>query len=102
MRFVSSEFEEFFQKNGIRHITSAPYHPASNGLVERAVQIVKKKGSRRLLRVAFLIGLLMCCYPIGSHHKELQEEPLEMLLGRSRTRLELAKPHTAERVENKQ
>ena len=40
--FVSQEFEEFLRKNGISHVTSAPYHPASNGLAERAVQIVKK------------------------------------------------------------
>ena len=40
--FVSQEFETFLKNNGIRHITSAPYHLASNGLAERAVQIVKK------------------------------------------------------------
>ena len=33
--FVSTEFEEFLRKHGIRHVTSAAYHPATNGLAER-------------------------------------------------------------------
>ena len=40
--FVSEEIEMYFQMNGIKHITSTPYHPASNGLAERAVQVLKK------------------------------------------------------------
>jgi len=40
--FTSAEFELFLEKNGVKHLTTAPYHPASNGLAERAVQIVKK------------------------------------------------------------
>ena len=39
---MSQEFEHFLKSNGIHHPTSAPYHPASNGLAERAVQTVKK------------------------------------------------------------
>ena len=46
--FVSSEFKSFLQINGIKHNTSAPYHPSTNGLVERAVltfkQGIKKQG----------------------------------------------------------
>ncbi len=40
--FNSAEFESFLIRNDIRHKTSPPYHPATNGLAERAVQTVKK------------------------------------------------------------
>ena len=35
------ELQQFVQLNGIRLITTAPYHPASNGLAERAMQTLK-------------------------------------------------------------
>ena len=35
--FASSEFTNFVKANEIQHVKTVPYHPASNGLAERAV-----------------------------------------------------------------
>ena len=32
----------FLKANGIKQISSAPYHPSTNGLAEKAIQIVKR------------------------------------------------------------
>ncbi len=40
--FVSEEFKEFMNCNGIRHVRSAPFHPATNGLAENAVKSFKR------------------------------------------------------------
>jgi transposase InsO family protein len=40
-QFTSGEFENFTKQNGIKHSKSAPFHPATNGLVERFVQTFK-------------------------------------------------------------
>ena len=38
----NAEFELFFKGKGIKHTTSAPHHPASNGLAEAAIEVVKR------------------------------------------------------------
>ena len=101
--FTSQEFETFLNTNGIKHPTSAPYHPASNGLAERAVQIVKKglkkvtSGSMntRLAKVLFTYRI--------TPQSTTGISPAELLLGRRpHTRLDLLRPNTARRVEERQ
>jgi len=38
---ASTEFSDFLKSNGIQHIITILYHPAANGLAERAVQTFK-------------------------------------------------------------
>lgn len=37
-QFISEEFGLFLKQNGVKHIKSSPYHPASNGQAERFVR----------------------------------------------------------------
>ena len=37
------EFENFLCQNGVEHVMFAPYHPATNGLVERSVWTFKER-----------------------------------------------------------
>ena len=44
--FTSAEFTQFMDHNGIKHTLVSPYHPASNGLAEHAVQTFKTINSK--------------------------------------------------------
>ncbi|KAJ8893790.1 hypothetical protein PR048_006391 [Dryococelus australis] len=39
--FTSEEFQSFLKNNGIQHVLTQPYHPASNGMTEQGVQTAK-------------------------------------------------------------
>ena len=102
--FTSEEFSAFVQSNGIKHLTSAPYHPASNGLAERAVQTLKnaleKDSSGANLETQ--ISLFLFHYRI-TPHSTTGVPPAELLLGwRPRCRLDLLHPDISGRVQKKQ
>ena len=41
-QFIADEFRAFMRNKGIKHINSAPYHPATNGMAECFVQTFKQ------------------------------------------------------------
>ena len=93
----------FLKSNGIKHLTSAPYHSSSNGLAECAVQIVKK-GLKKITHGNIRTRLAQVLF---TYHLTPQSttgiSPSELLLGRRpQSRLDLLKPHTADRVERNQ
>ena len=40
-QFTTDEFRAFVKTSGIKHVKSAPYYPAPNGIAERFVQTFK-------------------------------------------------------------
>ena len=82
---VSREYEQFCAKFNIGHVTSAVFHPASNGEAERLVQtfkngLTKKIGDRRELVAALLI--VMASYRTSPHSGLNWSTPAEVLHGR--------------------
>ncbi|KAG1937540.1 retrotransposable element [Pimephales promelas] len=101
--FTSNEFEMFMKNNGIHHVTSAPYHPSSNGLAERAVQTFKEgmkkmKGDTVETRVArFLFN-----YRITPHATS-GLSPAQMLMSRKlRSTFDLLIPDMQSKILKKQ
>ncbi|XP_063052002.1 uncharacterized protein K02A2.6-like [Engraulis encrasicolus] len=101
--FTSEQFQEFAEKNGIRHITTAPYHPSSNGLAERAVQTFKslmKKMTGDSIETRMSRALFS--YRI-TPQSTTGKSPAELLCGRKlRSTLDLIHPDFTKRVHDKQ
>ena len=101
--FTSTEFKDYLQKNGVKHVTSAPYHPASNGLAERAVQILKK-GLKKCKEgtIQTQIDRLLFNYRI-TPQTTTGVSPAELMFGRRlRSVFDLMKPDLHNRVEKEQ
>ena len=101
--FTSDEFEDFLKTNGVMHTRTAPYHPASNGLAERAVQTFKQ-GIKRIQggSLETRLSRFLFKYRI-TPHTTTGRSPAELLLGRQpRSRLDLLHPDTGVKVRESQ
>ena len=104
-QFTSAEFSQFMIKNGIRHIKTAPYHPSSNGLAERAVKTFKermKKCRSKSKSIECCLARMLFQYRI-TPHSTTGVSPSELLYGqRIRSHLDFLQPDLASHVKAKQ
>ena len=105
-QFTAQEFGNFCTSNGIQHIRVLLYHPSSNGLAERAVQVFNCSWAGFLHSLFELVedkvARLLFQYRI-TPHTTTGLSPSEMLMGRKlRSRLDRVKPDVQQRVIQKQ
>ncbi|XP_047523633.1 uncharacterized protein K02A2.6-like [Pieris napi] len=103
--YTSQEFAQFLNSNGIEHIFSAPYHPASNGAAENAVRTVKrviKKAIRENKDVTLSLNSYLLYYR-NTEHCTTGETPAVLMVGRRlRTKLDALTPSRNDAVKKAQ
>ncbi|XP_055604442.1 uncharacterized protein K02A2.6-like [Uranotaenia lowii] len=103
-QFTSTEFAAFCVENAIEHLTTVPYHPQSNGQVERFVDTFKRslrkiregKGTIQEALDTFLLTYRTTPNPVTGR------SPADLIFGRPiRTCLELLRPPPRPNVEER-
>ena len=104
-QFTSDDFATFMKVNGIRHIRSAPYRPASNGEVERLIQSFKqamKAGRSGGKALSHRLANFLLTYRT-TPHATTGKSPCQLFLKRDvKTRFDLLKPDPERHVLDKQ
>ena len=101
--FTSQEFRSFMSDNGIVHVTTAPYHPSSNGLAERAIQTFMN-GIKRThgATIQERLSKFLFTYRI-TPQTTTGVAPAQLLMGcRLRSRMDRLFPDLSQRVEKHQ
>ena len=83
-QLTSATFQDFCSKNGIKHVTTAPFHPASNGLAERFVRTFKTSVKKNLddgIPLGDAVTKFLATYRSMPNAKD--KSPAELLHGRS-------------------
>ena len=101
--FKSAEFVTFLKQNGVKHVLTPPYHPASNGAAERSVQELKRILAKRpKMNLQHNIADWLFVYR-NTPHTTTNRTPAELFLNREpRTRFSLLRPSLQQHVQQKQ
>jgi len=101
-QFTSHQFKTFLRSNGIQHILSSPYHPASNGEAERFVRTFKtymKTSAGKPENTEHKIGEFLLTYRT-TPHCTTKTSPDVLLYGRQlRTRLSAVRPNLTDKMQ---
>ncbi|XP_020909051.1 uncharacterized protein K02A2.6 [Exaiptasia diaphana] len=103
-QFTSEEFKKLCARNGVRHGTSAPYKPATNGQAERVVRVLKT--DIQLANVTkgdtdIVIARYMLVYRNTPHTTTGESPGMLFMKRRLRTHLDLLSPSLRKHVEHK-
>ena len=95
--------EMFLGRNGIQHVRTAPYHPASNGQAGRAVQTLKRSLAKQQAgSLEERVARFLLTYRT-TPHSTTGVAPCELLMGRKlRTLLDRVRPDLRGKVEQQQ
>lgn len=103
--FTSAAYGDYLQRNGIKRVLVAPYHPSSNGAAENAVRSVKralKKAAHENVDTTTALSRFLFSYR-NTEHSTTGVAPAVALVGRRlRGRLDLLRPDTTEIVRQAQ
>ncbi|UYV64571.1 K02A2.6-like [Cordylochernes scorpioides] len=105
-QFTGVEMKSFFERNGVRQTLITAYHPQSNGLAEKAVQLIKmalEKNKRKFEdTIQDTLSRILLTYRCTAH-ETTGKTPSELFMGRSlRTRLTLIHQSLDNRVRERQ
>lgn len=102
-QFISYEFSQFMQRNGIQHVTCAPFRLSPNGMAERAVQTFKN-GLKKMRKADIKTKLSRFLFRYRCSPQTVTEmTPAKLLMGRNlQGPLDLMRPDFKKNVEKKQ
>ena len=104
-QFTAAEFQQFMKNNRVKHIRCAPYHPASNGAVERLNQTFKralKAGNKDGRSLSHRMADFLLTYRATPHSTTNRTPSSLFLLRELRTRFSLLHPDVERKVMEKQ